>query len=243
MSKYFFLYTIVWFFMGCKGTLITNEKQNITEQQVSLGSIGLEKDFMLQNEFVNTAFPCYKNSIKLAIKVKPFKKQTFKSFTKAKDFQTAGVTINYIDSLDVKPKYVQIDIADKVSFINELNNHYNSGVKSYLKLNKHTNILTSVSLALNQKDIENITSAKAIFLVESGLKSYALKLYKNDTNTEIIQFNQGVVFAYKTSNCCWQENSKHKLNIVDLVSEFNDCPFKTYRSSKRAKQKVNYYKL
>ena len=82
-----------------------------------------------------------------------------------------------------------------------------------------------------------------MFLVENGLKMYALQLYKNGDKTDMIRFNEGVVFTFKTASCCWQENKRYQLNIVDIVEDFNACPNKTYSSANRAKKKVNYFKL
>ena len=60
---------------------------------------------------------------------------------------------------------------------------------------------------------------------------------KMEKKTETIPFNKGVIFQYKTSHCCWQEDKRHRLNIVDLVSKFKNCPNKTYRNSNRAKKR------
>ena len=244
MSKYLLIIALLaCITISCKTSSIFQESQTNTKQQVSLGSIGLEKKIILQHNFNNTAIPDFENPVKLSVLTKSFTKQIHKSFLKAKTSQSASVLINYIDSLKVKPKFIQFKIADKVTLIKALNNSTNQSVKDYLRLNKTANIVSSISIAFGKQHLELIHQADAIFLVESGIKNYALQLYKAGEKTDVIQFNKGIVFAYRMANCCWQENNRHQINIVDLVSEFSHCPNKTYRSSKRAKQKVNYYKL
>jgi hypothetical protein len=239
--KYQFLKVCCLFMLvaSCRTININLESQRNTTQQLSLGSIGSSKDYILQKGFNSSAIPSYKEPIKVWVTIKPFNKQTFKTFTKAKALQPADVAINYVDSIAVKPKYIQLQIADKVAVITALNSEVNTAVKNYLTHNTYANVLTSVSLTLNTHDLENITKADAVFLVENGVKQYALQLYEKQVKTQIILFNQGVVFEYKTSNCCWQENKYHKLDIVDLVSDFNSCPSNTNRSAKRAEKKIN----
>ncbi|AUP79692.1 hypothetical protein [Flavivirga eckloniae] len=239
LKPFLFVCFVFCILQGCKTIDIRQTSQTNTTQQVVLGSIGLGKDFLLQNEFNNTAIPNYKTSLKVAVKVVPFNKQTYKSFIKAKALQPANVKIHYVDSIKNKPKYVKLQIADKVAVIDALNNTENTSVKKYLSNNTNATVLTSISLALNQNNLDALTHADAVFLIEKGLKTYVLKLYKDGKQTQFIQFNQGVVFTYKTSNCCWQENKKHQVDIVDLVTEFNSCPNKTYRSAKRAEKKMS----
>ena len=228
---------------SCKTFNIDQSIQTKTIQQVSLGSIGSEKDFFLEKGFNGSAVPNYKSPIKLSVIKKPFTKQTYKAFLKAKALQSVDINIRYVDSIPNKPAYIQLQIIDKVAVINALNSLENKDIKDYLSLQTYANVLTSISLVLNQKDTENITNADAVFLIENGLKTYALQLYKDKIKTGVIPFNQGVVFAYQTSNCCWQESKRHKIDIVDLVNAYNNCPKRTYRSAKRAEKTINYYKL
>ncbi|WP_142785725.1 hypothetical protein [Changchengzhania lutea] len=243
MIRMIFLFFSLILLVSCK-TIISNQfSQTKTTQQVNLGSVGLDKDFLLQQEFNNAAIPTYNKPIKLRVSIKSFNKQTYKILTKAKVSQPANFSVIYIDSIPKKPQYLQLQIADKVSVLEDLNSKANYSLKDYLILNKRTNIITDISIALNQNDLENIANADAVFLVEESYKKYVLQYYKTSTEVEKISFSEGIIFGYKTANCCWQENSKHQLSIVDLVSDFNNCPNKTYRSANRAKKKINYFKL
>lgn len=228
---------------SCKTINFNQISQTKTTQQVVLGSIGSEKEFLLQTGFNNSGIPNYKTPIKLSAITKPFTKQTYKTFLKAKALQFADVNINYVDSISNKPTYIQLQIADKVELIKALNNYENVEVKDYLTHNANAQILTSISIALNKENIEAIRNADAIFLIENGFKTYAIQLYKNKVKTQIVFFNDGLIFEYQTSYCCWQENYRHQIDIVDLVSSFGACPNNTYRSSKRAKKNNTYYKF
>lgn len=228
--------------LGCK-TVSLQTSQTKTTQQIPLGSIGTNKDFLLQQHYNNTAIPNYQNLIKLAVSIKPFTKQSFKAFEKAKTLQVANVNIVNVDSFPNKPYYLELHIADKVGVINALNAEGNTGIKEYLSHDPRTNVVMVISLALNNTDLETIKTAEAVFLVEHSPKTYALKWYKDKTNTGIIPFNAGVMFEYQTAHCCWDENNRRQLHIVDLVTTFNSCPNGTYRSANRAKKNSNDFKI
>lgn len=243
LKKSILVLCIICFLTSCKSLDIHQASHTPTTQQVTLGTVGLDKDFLLQKEFNNTAIPTYKTPIKVFATAAPFNKQHYKNFVKAKALQSASVSVNYIDSISNKPKFLKLQIADKVAVIDALNSQENSTIKAYLSHNTHANILTHISIALNKKDFDAITKANAVFLIEKGIKNYALQLYSHGERTQLISFNQGILFAYKTEHCCWQENEKHQLSIVDLVSTFNNCPNKTYRSPIRVKKKMNQIKF
>lgn len=244
MTKYTFLLScLICLVTSCKSINLTQSSQTTTTQQVHLGSIGLDKDFILQTQYNTAAIPSYKSPIKVAVSLKGFTKSSYKTFIKASRLQSVNVDVRYVDSIAVKPTYLQIDIADKITLVSALNTTENTSVKDYLKNNPSANIVTSISIACNYQDLEAITKADAVFLVESSLKTYALQLYKDRTKTQLIKFNQGVIFGYKTAYCCWQENNRRTLDIVDLVDDQNSCPNTTFRKASRAKKKIDYLKL
>lgn len=229
-------------FTSCKPVNFTKVSHQPTTQQISLGTIGLAKDFILQSAYNNAAIPNYSKPIKLALTVEYFNKQSYKFFEKAKALQSANISIHYVDSVAEKPKYIKLKIADKVVLIDALNSTDNTTVKNYLKHNVSANVLTEISMALNSEDLKKVIDSDAMFLVEKTPKTYVLQLYKNGAKTEALHFNQGVVFAYKGSNCCWKENKRHRIDITDLVTQFNNCPNKTYRSAHRAEKNISSLK-
>lgn len=230
-------------FTNCISLNLNSTSTIKTTQQVHLGSVGYEKDFILNSGFSTTAVPRYKEPVKVMAIAVPFNKATYNAYVKAKALQSANVAISIIDSIAEKPKYLKLEIADKVELIDALNGDENKNVKTYLSHNNSANILSSVSIAFSALDIENIIAADAIFLMEKGLKAYVLQLYKDGIKTQTVQFNQGVIFEYKTSYCCWQKTKTQQYNIVALVSGYDGCPKETYRSLKHARKTNDYYKL
>lgn len=228
--------------ISCKTGSILQEQQTKTTQQVILGGIGSGKDVIWQSEFNSAALPTYRQPIKATVINKVFNSQTYKAFTKAKALQPADVNIHFVDSIPNKPHYLQLQIADKVEVLNALNMQENKEVKDYLGRNTQAKVLSSIWIAFNQTDFDAILSADAVFLIENGAKTYALQLKKDNKRVGVIPFNQGIIFGYDTSSCCWQERKRNQIEVVDLVGDFKSCPNGTYRSAKRANKAIQDYK-
>ncbi|TXD83449.1 hypothetical protein ESY86_09550 [Subsaximicrobium wynnwilliamsii] len=208
-----------------------------------LGSLGEHDDFLLQSDYNGVAFPMYSNPIKLSATLVNFGKESENAFLKAQERQSKELAINFNDSIQNKSQYVKLQISDRLELITSLNNSDNEDVFEFIKNNKDVHAITSLAIALNQEDLDKIAKTDELFLEASGIKTYSLNLYNDGKFQQKINFNDGVVFAYQTSKCCWKENDRHQVEIVDLVEGNDNCPNGSYTSAKRAKKKINYYKF
>ncbi len=236
----FILLTLV--IVSCKSIAVQDRYQQTTKQKMAIGSIGLNSNFILEQGYDNTGLPNYDKEIKVSIKSLPYNKATYNAFSKAAQLQEANFKVNYIDSTEIKPRYIDISIADKVLLIESLNANSNITIKNYLSTQREAKIVTSIAMALPSPLNNSIREGDEYFLSEYGKKSYAIAIYRKGMLIETIPFTDGVIFAYDVSSCCWQENDKHQIAIVDLVDN-SDCPYKTHASAKRAKKKINYFKF
>ncbi len=243
MIRHIKTFCLLMLIASCKTVSIEQSSHSITKQQVVMGSVGLDRNLLLEHGYSNAAIPKYGNPIKVTTMQVPFSKQTHKAFVNAKTTQVANINVKYADTLKDKPKFVKLDVADKVALIEALNAKENKAVKDYLSTDYNASVITSISMALDSQMLNDIANADAVFLVQNGLKSYGIQLFDNDKATKTIGFNEGIIFSYNSSNCCWQENDKHRINIVDIVVGKTNCPDRTYPSAKQAKRKINYFKL
>ena len=241
MNKIGFLILFIFLSIGCKTVSIQNELHSETNENIMLGVVGENKQLFLERDYIHTAIPKYNEAVKVQIEVLNFSKHSYKSFLKANATQFKTIEINYVDSLEQKPQYLKLEIADRVAILNALNNKENLDVFQFLENKKESHLVTSISIALNESDKQAINNADEVFLEMVGKNSYGLKTYINKKPEQTILFNQGVVFAYQTSNFCWKQNDKYKLEIVDLVESNDKCPNKTFKSSRRAIKKIDYY--
>ena len=244
MIKYIQIALILSCFISCKTISIQNEAQQTTSENIMLGTIGQQKDFVLEQDYNHTALPDYNQPIKVKPNLVVFNNQSFKAFKKAQQTQNKRVIVNYVDSVKTKqPSFFKLEIADRVGVLNTLKNEVNSDVFQFLKNNNQTHIVTSISVALSQDNINAIKNADEVFLQTSGIKNYVLKTYIDKELQQTIKFTDAVVFTFQTSNACWKQNDKYQLEIIDLVEGTDKCPDQSYKSAKRAKKKINYFKL
>ncbi|MDO3694925.1 hypothetical protein QVZ41_08725 [Wenyingzhuangia sp. chi5] len=212
--------------------MVTQNNLKTTNQQLSLGSIGITNGHVFKKEFKTTAFPSYKNPIKITARLLPFGKKTSKNYVTAKETQLHQTNLLSVDSLEVPQHYVIFTLTDKVSLVNSLNTSENQNVKDYLIHHTSANMLTQVAMAFNNKTLETLQKAEAIFLIESSYKTYALQLYQQGQKTARISLSEGIVFGYETATFCWQENNRHQLDLIDIVSSKNGCEQKVHPQKK-----------
>jgi len=227
---------------GCKTLDPIHDSRFTTQYPMTLGSIGLNKASLLQNQYTNTAIPTYKDPIKVAVITEPFTKSTFNIFKEAKASQQASLANIYHDSLKNQPRFVNLQIINRVGLITAINRDGNANIKDYMLQHPDAGVITSVSMALNPKKFDAITVADEVFLVQNGIQSYGLQLYSDKKPTQMFNFNEGVVFAYTMSHCCWQENNRHELTLVDLT-DGRSCPKNTYKDANKAQKKDDYFKF
>ena len=229
--------------LHCKSLSISKETHTKTSQSLEIGAIGEDKIFLLEEDYNSTALPIYNNPIKINISVLNFNNSSYKAFSKANNSRTVPLQITFVDSLSEKPKFLKLEIADRVTVLNALKDPSNKDIKEYILNKKNAHIISAISLVLDDTKMKSTTDADTVFLEQDGEKNYIINAYKNSQLVSSIHFNEGVVFAYQASNFCWQENSKHQLNIVDIVESTDKCPNNSYRSAKRAKKKIDYFKF
>jgi len=229
--------------INCKSINVAKETQTKTTNPITLVSIGEDKQFLLEKDYNSTAIPSFDKPVKVSANVLEFNKTIYKAFSQANNKKSLPLTINFVDSLDIKPRFLKLELVDRVSILNALNNKENSVVKDYIQNKKEAHIISAISIVFDEEKTKSILDADALFLEQEPNKTFVLRAYKNNSILGSFKFSEGVVFAYQASNFCWQENDKYKLNIVDIVESTDKCPNSTYRSAKRAKKKIDYFKL
>ena len=242
MKKAYILVCSLVLLASCQTITVHHQKNHLTTKQVVLGNIGTDQEYIIEEAYNNIGIPRLNAAIKLQAIPIPFDKRTFKVFTKAKEFQQAEVSINYIDSIAQKPTFVNFQINDQVALLNNLNNKVNSDIKEYLQSQPKARVVTSLSIALPSPIVSEISQAETIYLEQDQGQKYVISLFKNNELVKIFHFSEGVIFAYKTSGLCWKEDRRNHLKIVDLVTG-EGCPSETFSKASKAIKEENYFKL
>ncbi len=228
---------------SCSTLKIDQEYQQQTKHQKILGSIGEQKGFILEKGYNSLAFPYYENEILLSVKSISFNSATFKAFIKAKVGQSSAIQVNYADSLAQKPKFITLDIADRVLVLEQLKLPKNAFIHQFLSNKVDAQMVTSLALVLKPEDTKKLESAETVVLIQTSQKTYEVVLYTKHKPAHTIQLKDAVVFGYQASKFCWKQSSSYKLELIDLVETNDKCPNNSYSSASSAKKNINYFKL
>ena len=227
-------------FTSCKTLSVQQERQTKTTQNLQLGAIGVHKNFILEQDYNFTAFPQFQHPIKVKVNGVPFNKTKMKVFENAKRTQNKDIHVKYVDSVKIKPRFLKLEIADRVAVLKSLNSKGNATIFQFLKTKKNAHLITAISIVFDAETTAKLSTAQEVFLEHTGINNYVLKTYENTKEQHSIYFNEGVVFGYQTSNACWKENKKRQLEIVDFVESNDRCPIHTHRLANKAKKIINY---
>ncbi|TCK65001.1 hypothetical protein DFQ05_2213 [Winogradskyella wandonensis] len=214
-----------------------------TTERLQLGEVGEDKNFLLEKDYSHTAIPIYEEHIKVNVQSQEFSRASYNLFLKSKEKQHHSVKVDYTDSLKVKPRYLELSIADRVSVINSIMSNENTGVDNYLLNKPDAHLISSISIVFTNEQQNRIQEADEVFVKSFGVKSYALYLYRKGVLIDTIPFSNGVVFKYSTSNFCWKQEGYSAWSIVDIVENDESCPKGTYRSPKKEKSLNQYLRF
>lgn len=216
----------------------------MSEGTIELGSVGnaLSK-FNLDNVFEIKSLPVLENKIRLNVTVVPFTKTTAKAYLSKNKYQQGLAKLNYIDSLPVKPELVTIQIADKLSYVNELNADYNKSLFTLIEDLQKVSIISSVAVYINNEDLIKIKQADAYYLVNNQDKKYTMALYKQGKKMETLELSQNTIIGYQTNTFCWAQTQSGKWYIADMVVKPNVCKGKTFSKVKEKRKEENLFKM
>ena len=203
----------------------------------------MDENFILEKTYTSIGTPNYFKPVKVNVLPVSFNNASYSAFVNANLSQRKDIKMSYHDSLEIKPSFISLEISDKITLIELLNHKENLEVKNFLLNDNKANLITGISIVFDSEIYKMLVEAQEVFIEGSGINNIALKTYKDSKLEKTIHFNHGVVFSYRSAFICWRENSKYQLEIAGLAEGDNGCSKLSYKSSKRAKKDINYYKF
>lgn len=224
-------------FTSCKVGGFGRDTEKPLPSQPLPGTVGV----LQSGKFVEAGVPELEDRIRLSFQKKPFTKRSLRAFNKKVLQQEQKLEIR--DSLDVKPVYYKIEIADKVGLIAALNNAKNDGLKTFLEATRENLILTSVDIFFPSEVSAHIDQASEVYLVNNKQSSYSLELLNKDRSRNIIDFNEGTSFGYSFSAFCWALNKRNQPEIAAFWKKGRSCPGNTEKNPEKLKKDDLFEKL
>ncbi len=172
----------------------------------------------------------------------PFNRSSY--LTYAKSVFRAGKINNipYKDSLQYKPKYLRVQLLDKIALAGLFNTEESKAVRDYLQQDKDHKLVTSLDMALNETDITFFLQAQALQLQKDEFGTVQLVVFNGNTEQRYY-FSELEVFDYGYSSFCWGEDQFGNLRIENIAPEDEKCPRGTYTKAAKARAEKEYLKL
>lgn len=215
---------------------------NSEQHMPFLGDIGNHSKSLLHSEFQKAGSPVLKEPIALSVMEVPFNKAKFKTYAKVKSDLGQKPSFAYIDSLPNKPKYLCLEIADKIGMRETLNDSGNKAVLSYLENEEDYVMISKIALVVDEMQRMQLTSAEALFLVNDANGQITVEAVKGNSKT-YCSFTSTEIFDFKVSGFCWGETPYGQKRIETLTSNGESCPRGTERKAYKLDETKDFSKL
>ncbi|MGJ8733396.1 MAG: hypothetical protein ACSHW4_09630, partial [Cellulophaga sp.] len=141
--KIFFKAVVVLFLITSCGSYKTKQQiYSITFPE--LGSIVKNNGALWYASSTEVGVPSYKKEIRIKTQFIPFTKSSYKKYKGVVGRLEKESAISYVDSILIKPKYMRLELSNKVELATILNSESNVEVANYLKTDDNYAIVTSI---------------------------------------------------------------------------------------------------
>lgn len=228
---------------SCNSFKVLDTKYKYSKSTTEFGSIGISKSSLFNNKFYNHVFPKLENKIRVDVKIVPFSKKTFNFYKSKSNNNSENQTIQYLDSLAIKPEFIVISVLDASSYINEINASYNKQVLNYLEKVNNAQFVTGIATTLSNDIIAKIKLADSYYIINTQDNKYSLITYKANKKIDSIDLQSGVVLGFESGKFCWSLNNNSNWILSDIVKECISCQGNTENKIPKNKKNKNLFKL
>lgn len=208
----------------------------------SLGTIGKEHKSLLNASLEQVGKPNVKDRIALSIREIQFNKAKFKTYTEYKTGRGEKPGITYSDSLSSKPKYLCLEISNKIALQSQLNEEYNKGVRDYLSNDEDYRIVSQIAFVTSPKNTQRIVKADGVFLSESNNGILGIALLEQNKSIHL-DLSEWEIYDYKLSGFCWGKDKYGHEQIEAIRTNESGCPTGTEKNAQKLNETKSYLKL
>ncbi len=227
------------FLIGCNA--YKAQKQESLLSFPELGTLIKTKGDMWYSAAEQVGIPKW-SELKVDVKQLPFNRTSYYSY--AKFMEQAGKinSISYNDSLPYKPKYLRLQLLDKLGLTNLLNADSHKTLRSYISNDDGYKLVTGLNITVPETEMPSFLQAEAIQLQKDEYDNIVLVVINGELERHYF-FSELHVFGYLYSNFCWGEDRYHNMIIENLISEGQKCPKGTYLKASKVNGDRSYLKF
>ena len=239
-----------YYFVICSAVILTltscatykAKMQNAAITLPEIGSIVNAQGKVLYTQTEQIGVPSFSKPLKLQVKKLPFNAATYAKYSTYMAKASKINSIAYVDSLPYKPKYIQLQLSNKVAISTILNNEENAALKNYIATNAAYKIVTTINAALTEEMIASFVAADMVLLAQDAYKNMHVVLQTMGQKKKIA-LSELEVFSFKTASFCWGEDRYHHKKIKTILMQGDNCPKDTYKKAHKIKADKSYLKL
>ncbi|WP_075341344.1 hypothetical protein [Tenacibaculum agarivorans] len=240
MKKYLYAILVCLSITSCH-VLPKKEKLYTSYTTLDLGVVGIQKKSLRKSEYQVVGVPEFKKRIRLNATIKKFTASNFKSYTAYIDHTSKEQQIQFNDSIQPVPNFIEFEITDKVQVIEALNSD-NIEVQRYLVKNPDVTIVSKLKGVTNPAILEQVKKSDTFYLQTSPNRQQFIHMYKGDKLIGKINTSAMDTFEYDVSSFCWQVSDRDSMKIIGMVEEGELCRNDSYRNPNKAiKDKIKKY--
>lgn len=172
----------------------------------------------------------------------PFNKASYTTYTNYMGKAGKINGIAYTDSLPYKPKYLRLQVVDKIDLVTRLNSKNNTAVREFLENDHAYKIVTSLDVTMADAMLVQFLAASTISLQENTQMGAHLVLTHNKQETKVA-FSEIQVFDFGFSSFCWGEDRYHRKQIETILSGTQKCPKGTFKKAAKVESDRLYQKF
>ncbi len=208
----------------------------------SLGSVVQAKGALWFSLSEQVGTPQWDSPLTIKAQELPFNKASYTTYANymAKAGKINGIA--YVDSLPYKPKYLRLQILDKIDLVARLNGKNNTAVREFLENDDAYKIVTSLDITTADAMLIQLSEANSIVLQEDAQMGIHLVLTHNKQKTKVA-FSEMQVFDFGFSSLCWGEDRYHRKKIETLLSGTQKCPKGTFKKAAKVASDRSYQKF
>ncbi|QLG46784.1 hypothetical protein [Costertonia aggregata] len=237
---FIYIFSVVVLFYSCGSFKAEQRTSALTFPE--LGSIIKKKGMLWYGTSEQVGIPLWSEPMTVNIRQLPFNPDSYNTY--AKYMSSAGKinSIAYNDSLPYKPKYLRLELVDKIRLTRALNSEPNEAVLSYLANDADYKIVTRMDFTVPETVMPTFELADNVVLIQDKFNKVQLVLIANGKE-ELVNFNEIQIFDFEYSSFCWGEDRYHRKRIENIVSDGSKCPKGTFVKPSKVKADKSYLKF
>lgn len=233
-----FLLSII-FFSACGS--YKSEQQAAKLSFPELGSLVHMKGKLWNANAEQIGKPVWNTPLEITAQQLPFNKKTYTTYASYMANASRINGIPYVDTLPYKPKYIRLQLLDKIGSTAQLNNKNNTHVREYLEDDAAYKLVTRIDITLPDEMIPQLLAANAIRMVENVNNGKHLILTTAGQESKI-SLSEIQIFDYGFSSFCWNEDRYHRKQIEAILPENEKCPKGTFKKASKVDADKSYLK-